>query len=116
MKESYPDLSVKDIQDWVGPAYYRKGESYFHQGAINEARRQGMTLKVAVLAHRRSHIGCKPPWMRTVLLMQSAHAQLRNAGHCKHVAALLLLGWTIQRAFDEIADHKPLGNIAASQS
>ncbi len=37
MKESYPDLSVKDIQDWVDPASYRRGKSYFHQGAIIEA-------------------------------------------------------------------------------
>jgi uncharacterized Zn finger protein len=67
MKESYPDLSVKDIQDWVGQASYRKGESYFHQDAIMEPRRQGSTFKASCL-------GSSALWMRTVLLMQSAHA------------------------------------------
>lgn len=104
MKENHQNLSVKDIRDWVGPASFQKGESYFHQGAITEPRRQGKTLKARCF-------GFSAPSYRVEATMDIggvANAEcscpVGSCGHCKHVAALLLTWLDDPNAFVENAD------------
>jgi len=90
MKESHPNLSISDIQAWVGVASYRKGQSYFQQGAIIEPCQQGMTLKARCL-------GSSAPSYRVEVTMDEegfteadCSCRVGAGGRCKHVAALLL--------------------------
>ncbi|MFZ2098515.1 MAG: SWIM zinc finger family protein [Anaerolineales bacterium] len=104
MKENYPDLSMQDIQVWVGAASFRKGESYFDQGAIIEPHRQGMTLKARCLG------SSAPSYRVEVTLDEEGIAEAEcscpvgSGGHCKHVAVLLLTWLNNPEAFKEIAD------------
>jgi uncharacterized Zn finger protein len=104
MKESYPDLSVKDIQAWVDPASYRRGESYFHQGAINEARRQGMTLKASCLGSSALSYRVQATLDEDGIADGECSCPVGNGGHCKHVAALLLAWLDNPESFAQIAD------------
>src|SRR3972149_1347177 len=104
MKESHPNLSVTDIQAWVGSASYHKGQSYFRQGAIFEPRRQGMTLKARCL-------GSSAPsyWVEVTIddggiTEAECSCPVGAGGHCKHVAALLLTWLDSPEAFEESAD------------
>lgn len=104
MKESYPNLSVKDIQDWVGQASYRKGEFYFHQGAINEARRQGMTLKASCLGSSARSYRVQATLEEDGIADAECSCPVGSGGHCKHVAALLLAWLDNPESFAQIAD------------
>ena len=104
MKESYPDLSVKDIQDWVGQASYRKGESYFHQGAIMEPRRQGSTLKASCLGSSALSYRVQATLDEDGIADAECLCPVGNGGHCKHVAALLLAWLDNPESFAQIAD------------
>ncbi len=104
MKEGYPKLSVKDIQAWVGAASFNKAQSYFHQGAILEPRRQGMTLKARCL-------GSSAPSYRVQVLIDDdgiaeadCSCPVGGGGRCKHVAALLLTWLDDPEAFHESAN------------
>lgn len=104
MNESSSNLSIKDIRDWVGPVSFRKGESYFDQGAIIEPHRQGMTLKASCL-------GSSAPSYRVEVTIDDEGISLAEcscpvgfSGHCKHVAALLFTWLNSPEAFEEIPD------------
>ncbi|MBW6474954.1 MAG: SWIM zinc finger family protein, partial [Anaerolineaceae bacterium] len=90
MKDSGPTLSSTAIQAWVGPASFSKGEAYYFQNAIFEARRQGLNLTA------RCRGSSAPSYRVQVVLdakgIASAHCScpVGGGGHCKHVAALLL--------------------------
>jgi uncharacterized Zn finger protein len=90
MKDIGPVITIADIEDWVGPASFSKGEAYHRQNAIFEPRRQGMTLTARCR-------GSSAPSYRVQVVMDangiaSAHCScpVGDGGHCKHVAALLL--------------------------
>jgi uncharacterized Zn finger protein len=104
MKESYPDLSVKDIQDWVGQASYRKGESYFHQDAIMEPRRQGSTFKASCLGSSALSYRVQATLDADGIADAECSCPVGNGGHCKHVAALLLAWLDNPESFAQIAD------------
>jgi len=104
MTDRYPSLHVSDIQSWVGPASFKKGQSYFRQGAILEPRKQGMTLKARCL-------GSSAPSYRVEVTMGTegiteaeCSCPVGAGGHCKHVAALLLTWLDSPEAFEETPD------------
>jgi uncharacterized Zn finger protein len=104
MKKSHPNLSVTDIQAWVGSRSFSRGQSYFRQGAIFEPRRQGMTLKARCL-------GSSAPsyWVEVTLddegiVEAECSCPVGAGGHCKHVAALLLTWLDDPQAFHESAN------------
>lgn len=104
MNESYPDLSVEDIQAWVGQASYRKGDSYFHQGAIIEPRQQGMTLKAHCLGSSAPSYRLQATLDEDGVAEANCSCPVGDGGHCKHVAALLLTWLNNPEAFEENAD------------
>jgi uncharacterized Zn finger protein len=104
MKKSHPNLSVTDIEAWVGSRSFSRGQSYFRQGAILEPRRQGMTLKARCL-------GSSAPsyWVEVTLddegiTEAECSCPVGAGGHCKHVAALLLTWLDDPEAFHESAN------------
>jgi uncharacterized Zn finger protein len=104
MEENYPDLTVKDIQDWVGPASFSKGESYFYRGAIIEPRRQGMTLKASCLGSSAPSYHVQATLDKDGIVEAGCSCPVGFGGHCKHVAALLLTWLNTPEVFEEIAD------------
>jgi len=104
MKENHQNLSVKDIQDWVDPATFRKGESYFHQGAITEPRRLGNTLKARCLGSSAPSYQVEATMDIGGVANAECTCPVGSSGHCKHVAALLLTWLDDPNAFVENAD------------
>jgi len=104
MKENYPDISMQDIQVWVGPASFLKGKPYFDQGAIIEPRRQGMTLKASCLGSSAASYRVEVTMDDDGISVAECSCPVGFGGHCKHVAALLLTWLNTPVAFKEIAD------------
>jgi len=104
MKENYPDISMQDIQAWIGPASLRKGKSYFDQGAIMEPRRQGMTLKARCLGSSAPSYRVEVTLDDEGISVAECSCPIGFGGHCKHVAALLLTWLNNPKAFKESAD------------
>lgn len=104
MKESYPDLFMEDIQAWVGQASYRKGDSYFHQRAIIEPRKKGMTLKASCLGSSAPSYRVQATFDTDGIAEAQCSCPVGTGGHCKHVAALLITWLDNPEAFAESAD------------
>jgi tetratricopeptide (TPR) repeat protein len=104
MKENYPDISMQDIQVWVGPASFLKGKSYFDQGAIMESRRQGMILKASCLGTSAASYRVEVTMDDDGISVAECSCPVGFDGHCKHVAALLLTWLNTPEAFKESAD------------
>ena len=104
MKENCLNLSVKDIQDWVGLASFRKGESYFHQGAITEPCRQGMKLKANCLGSSASNYWVQATLDGDGIADAECSCPVGATGHCKHVAALLLTWVNNPEVFEDVAN------------
>jgi hypothetical protein len=81
-------FSENDIRSWVGPASFQRGRAYFLQGAIQNPRRQGTTLKASCL-------GSYTPSYRVEVTFGSDGIGWADCscpvggGYCKHVAAML---------------------------
>lgn len=101
MEENYPDLTVKDIQNWVGPASFSKGENYFYQEAIIEPRRQGMTLKASCLGSSAPSYRVQATLDEDGIAEAGCSCPVGFGGHCKHVAALLLAWVYDPETFEE---------------
>ncbi len=104
MNENLPDLSMLDIQAWVGPGSLRKGKSYFDRGTIIEPRRQGMTLKASCLGTSAASYRVEVAIDDDGISVAECSCPVGFGGHCKHVAALLLTWLNTPEAFKEIAD------------
>ncbi len=103
IKVDYPDLSMQDIQAWVGPASFHKGKSYFDQGAIIDPRRQGMTLKASCLGSSAASYRVEVTMDNEGICVAECSCPVGVGGHCKHGAALLLTWLYNPEAFKEIA-------------
>ena len=98
-----PTLTEADIHRWTGETFFRRGEAYFHEGAILYPRRQGNTLKA------RCQGSDYEPYRVEVTLgpggITAGDCSCPvGSGHCKHVAALLLTWLHDPDAFTEVAD------------
>jgi uncharacterized Zn finger protein len=101
MEENYPDLTVREIQDWVGSASFSKGENYFYQEAIIEPRRQGMTLKASCLGSSAPSYRVQATLDEDGIAEAECPCPVGAGGHCKHVAALLLAWVYDPETFEE---------------
>ena len=90
MPDNLPRITERAIQNWVGEPSFSRGRRYFRNGAIFDARREGMTLKALCQGSAAA------PYRVRVTLSSSGVADAECScpvgagGHCKHVAALLL--------------------------
>jgi tetratricopeptide (TPR) repeat protein len=101
MEENYPDLTVREIQDWVGPASFSRGENYFYKEAIIEPRRQGMTLKASCLGSYAPSYRVQATLVQDGIAEAKCSCPVGEGGHCKHVAALLLAWVYDPETFEE---------------
>ena len=85
-----PKLSEEDVRSHVGSRSFERGYYYFRDGAIFDARCQGMTLKADCEGSQpqpyRVHVTFDPGGIQKAY----CSCPVGGGGYCKHVAALLL--------------------------
>lgn len=88
-------LGDLDIQNRIGLATYRRAQTYHRTGAIQQAIREGETLRALC-------VGSQPEPYRVWVTLRGGKVLIANcscpvgaAGRCKHVGALLL-AWRAQ--------------------
>jgi uncharacterized Zn finger protein len=90
MNSEIPSISQSEVERWVGPASFQKGQAYHRQGMIFKAQVIGQTIQA------RCHGSQAAAYRVQVTLgpqqIQSADCScpVGSGGRCKHVAALLL--------------------------
>lgn len=104
MKANFPDLSISDVQDWVGSKSFSRGESYFQRGMILEPRRQWMTLMARCLGSSAPYYLVAITLDEDGILEADCSCPVGAGGHCKHAAALLLTWLDSPDAFEERPD------------
>jgi uncharacterized Zn finger protein len=104
MNELMSSISEVDIQNWVGPTSFKRGQAYFRQGSILNPRRQGRKLKANCM-------GSSAPSYRVEVNLGSdgiewgeCSCPVGASGHCKHVACLLLTWLDAPHTFKVIED------------
>ncbi len=89
-----------EIRRWVGETAYRRGAAYMREGRVKHPRQHGRVLEAlcqgsAVLPYQ--------VWVRLGeagdILRARCTCPAGSEGHCKHVAAVLLLWHTRPEAF-----------------
>ncbi len=83
-----PALGRQDTRAVVGDAGYARGERYFRDGAIYDARRQGATLKARCEGSYDNAYRVEVAFDKNGI--KSASCSCPVGAFCKHVAALLL--------------------------
>ena len=103
-----PALTISDVERWVGPASFQRGQSYFKHGHIFNTRCQGSTLKA------QCHGSQIQPYRVEVTLGPAGIASgecscpVGGGGHCKHAAALLLEWVNDPSVFQEVPELETL--------
>lgn len=83
-------ISEKDIREWVSAASFERGYGYFQNGAILDARRQGMLLKSLCEGSQDRSYRVQVTFDEDGISEAHCSCPVGDSGHCKHVAALLL--------------------------
>jgi uncharacterized Zn finger protein len=104
MKANFPDLSISDVQDWVGSASFSRSESYFQQGMIIEPRRQEMTLMARCLGSSAPYYRVEITLNEDGIVEADCSCPVGAGGHCKHVAAILLTWLDSPEVFKQSTD------------
>jgi len=92
-------ISEQDIRAWTGETSFKRGLSYFNDGAIFQTQRQGNTLKA-----RCEGSGDEAYWVSAVVeksVIRSSDCSCPVGPSCKHVAALLLTWLHEPQEFEE---------------
>ncbi|MEW6233020.1 MAG: SWIM zinc finger family protein [Chloroflexota bacterium] len=82
-------LSEKTIRDWVGETSFSRGEQYFRDGMIFNARRAGSTLKADCHGSGGNAYRVRATVEDGSITAADCSCPIGGGGHCKHVAALL---------------------------
>ncbi len=85
---SIPRITEEDIREYVGERSFSLGQKYFRQGAVFNARQQGMTLKARCQGSRPDAYRVEVSFDTTGIA--GAACSCPVGFHCKHIAALLL--------------------------
>ncbi len=95
MQTPQPTLSQVAIRRWIGEESLRRGESYFRDGMIFNARRAGAQLKAECHGSRGNAYRVQATIADGAVAEARCSCPVGGGGHCKHVAALLL-NWSSQ--------------------
>jgi uncharacterized Zn finger protein len=99
-----PTISEQEILERVGGRSFERGRSYFRNGAIFDARRQGMTLKARCRGSSAAAYRVEVTLDATGIDEAACSCPVGGGGYCKHVAALLLTWLARPEAFDEVEE------------
>lgn len=85
-----PNVLEQDIRRRTGEQSFQRGLDYFRNGAIFDARRQGMTLKACCQGSRAEAYRVRVTFDTQGVASADCSCPVGDGGACKHVAALLL--------------------------
>jgi len=83
-----PMITEEDVSDLVGDASFQRGQKYFREDRIFDARRAGMTLKAQCEGSRSSVYHVQAEFDDTGIADVACSCPV--GGDCKHIVALLL--------------------------
>jgi tetratricopeptide (TPR) repeat protein len=102
MTISMPELTEADIRDWTGVVSLERGREYFGEGRILGPRLRPPTLKAGCRGSGRSLYAVEVMLTDRGILAATCSCPVGDGGHCKHVAALLLVWVHEPGAFVEL--------------
>ena len=85
-----PQLTEADIRRWTGEESFKRGQRYFHQGAVLHPRRAGLMLKALCQGSRSQPYRVQVTLEPKGIVSGDCSCPVGGGGHCKHAAALLL--------------------------
>jgi uncharacterized Zn finger protein len=83
-------VTAEEIRAHVGDQSFSRGQQYFRDGAICDARRQGATLKARCEGSSANAYRVEATVEGGRITQAHCSCPVGDSGHCKHVAALLL--------------------------
>lgn len=96
-----PKITIEDIEQWVGPVSFKRGEGYFFHNAIFETQRQGSMLKAKCHGSSASAYRVQVILDKENTIRAHCSCPVGSGGYCKHVAALLLTWIEKPGAFED---------------
>ncbi|MGI8687039.1 MAG: SWIM zinc finger family protein [Thermomicrobiales bacterium] len=102
--ETIPQLSEQTIRARFDPQSWQRGQQYARDGAIINARRQGMTLKASCVGSMPEPYRVEVTFDVRVIVSAECSCPVGDEGYCKHVAALLLTWLEHPEAFVALED------------
>lgn len=97
-----PTITEQDIRSHVGDTSFQRGQQYFRNGAIFNARRQGRTLKARCEGSRSEAYHVEVTFDEENIVDTNCSCPI--GGSCKHIAALLLTWLDRPEEFSELED------------
>jgi uncharacterized Zn finger protein len=101
MKSDILSITQADIERWVGPASFQRGQRYYHQGMIFKTRIKGQTLQSRCHGSRAASYQVQATIEGQQIQSADCSCPVGAGGHCKHVAALLLTWLNDPERFQE---------------
>jgi hypothetical protein len=95
------------IQKRVGLPAFRRGQSYFREGAIHDGRVQGDTLRALCRGSQAQAYRLRARLDERRVLATECSCPVGSVGRCKHMAALLLAWRHRPWTFREVAELGP---------
>ncbi|CCF84321.1 SWIM zinc finger family protein [Nitrolancea hollandica] len=99
-----PLLSEQALRDRIGERSFQRGLQYFRNGAIFDARRQGMLLKAHCTGSRPEPYRVWARFDANGIAEAQCSCPVGAGGYCKHAAALLLSWQAAPETFIEQED------------
>src|SRR5262245_61253936 len=99
-----PKVTTPMIRRRVGDRSFAAGETYYHDGAVFQARRQGRTLKARCQGSRDDAYHVRVTFAADGIADADCSCPVGDGGHCKHVAAVLLTWKHRPEEFTEVED------------
>lgn len=97
-------LSEADIRTWVGEQSFSRRRSYTRDGSLLNLRRQGNTLKAQCIGSVAQPYRVEAMLGQTGIDAARCSCPVGDGGHCKHVAALLLVWLKQPDSFTQIEE------------
>ncbi|MHB8647462.1 MAG: SWIM zinc finger family protein [Thermomicrobiales bacterium] len=88
--ETIPQLSEQTVRARFDPQSWQRGRQYARDGAIINARRQGMTLKASCIGSQPEPYRVEVTFNTRGIASADCSCPVGEEGYCKHVVALLL--------------------------
>lgn len=102
--ETIPQLSEQTARTRFDPQSWQRGRQYARDGAIINARRQGMTLKASCVGSMPEPYRVEVTFKPRGIARADCTCPVGEEGYCKHVAALLITWLNRPETFREAED------------
>lgn len=99
-----PKITASDVKRYCGDRNFERGEQYYKNGSLFEARTDRQTLKASCSGSRDTAYRVIASFSGTGIGKCRCTCPVGEGGHCKHVAALLLTWVHRPKRFEEMPD------------